>query len=154
LRISGADSLMMRGVVEYNPAARAGPPRLLPESSHTPVFEEAEIVAFLDSINLESLKDIRDKAIFSVLFYSWCRVSALINLAVADYYERGGTRWLRFQEKRGKEHEVPVHSKAKEAVDVWLKQSLLASNPSAHFFLPLARIVKRLNRGAWIVGVS
>ena len=99
---------MMRGVVEYNPAARARPPRLVRESSHTPVFEEAEIVAFLDSINLASLKDIRDKAIFSVLFYSWCRVSALINLTVADYYERGGTRWLRFQEKRGKEHEVPV----------------------------------------------
>jgi integrase/recombinase XerD len=53
------DSLMMRGVVEYNPAARARPPRLVRESSHTPVFEEAEIVAFLDSINLESLKDIR-----------------------------------------------------------------------------------------------
>ena len=43
---------------------------------------------------MESLKDIRDKAIFSVLFYSWCRVSALINLTVSDYYERGGTRIL------------------------------------------------------------
>jgi hypothetical protein len=74
------DSLMMRRVVEYNPAARAKPPRLVRESSHTPVFEEAEIVAFLDSISSESLKDVRDKAIFSVLFYSWCRVSALINL--------------------------------------------------------------------------
>ena len=63
------DSLMMRGVVEYNPAARARPPRLVRESSHTPVFEEAEIVAFLDSINLESLKDVRDKAIFSVLLF-------------------------------------------------------------------------------------
>jgi site-specific recombinase XerD len=30
------DSLMMRGVVEYNPAARAKPPRLVRESSHTP----------------------------------------------------------------------------------------------------------------------
>ena len=107
-------SLMMRGVVEYNPAARAKPPRLVRESSYTPVFEEAEIVAFLDSISLESLKDIRNKAIFCVLLYSWCRVSALINLTVADYYERGGTRWLRFQEKRGKDHEVPVHSKAKD----------------------------------------
>jgi integrase len=48
-------------------------------------------VAFLDSISSESLKDVRDKAIFSVLFYSWCRVSALINLTDADYYERGGT---------------------------------------------------------------
>ena len=50
------DSLMMRGVVEYNPAARARPPRLVRESSHTPVFEEAEIVAFLDSINSEFVK--------------------------------------------------------------------------------------------------
>jgi integrase/recombinase XerD len=74
------DSLMMRRVVEYNPAARAKPPRLVRESSHTPVFEEAEIVAFLDSISLESLRDVRDKAIFSVLFYSWCRVSALVSL--------------------------------------------------------------------------
>jgi site-specific recombinase XerD len=72
------DSLMMRGVVEYNPAARARPPRLVRESSHTPVFEEAEIVAFLDSISLESLKDVRDKAIFCVQLYSWCRVSALL----------------------------------------------------------------------------
>jgi integrase/recombinase XerD len=55
-----------------------------------------------------------DHLMKGVLFYSWCRVSALINLTVADYYERGDTRWLRFQEKRGKEHEVPVHSKAKE----------------------------------------
>src|ERR1700751_411577 len=101
------DSLMMLGVVEYNPAARAKPPRLVRESSHTSVFEEAEIVAFLDSISPNSLKDLRDKAIFCVLLYSWCRVSALTNLSVADYYERGGTRWLRFQEKRGKDHEVP-----------------------------------------------
>jgi integrase/recombinase XerD len=128
------DSLMMRGVIEYNPAARAKPPRLVRESSRTPVFGEAEIVTFLDSIYPNSLKDIRDKAIFCVLLYSWCWVSALINLTVADYYERGGTRWLRFQEKRGKEHELPVHSKAKEAVDLWLERPCLALNPSVPLF--------------------
>ena len=112
------DSLMMRGVVEYNPAARAKPPRLVRKSSHTSIFEETEIVAFLDSISPNSLKlkDLRDKAIFCVLLYSWCRVSALTNLNVADYYERAGTRWLRFQEKRGKDHEIPVHSKALTAL--------------------------------------
>jgi integrase/recombinase XerD len=128
------DHLMMRGAVEYNPAARARPPRLVRESSHTPVFEEAEIATFLDSINLNSLKGIRDRAIFCVLLYSWCRVSALINLTVADYYERAGQRWLRFQEKRGREHEVPAHSKAREAIDLWLEASGLASNPAAPLF--------------------
>ena len=128
------DHLMMRGVVEYNPAARARPPRLVRESSPTPVFEEAEMVTFLDSIKLNSEKDIRDKAIFCVLLYSWCRVSALISLTVGDYYERAGQRWLRFQEKRGKEHEVPVHSKAREAIDLWLEASGLSSNPVAPLF--------------------
>jgi len=128
------DHLIMRGVVEYNPAARAKPPRLVRETSHTPVFEEAEIVTFLESINVNSVKDIRDKAIFCVLLYSWCRVSALIKLTVADYYERAGQRWLRFQEKRGKEHEVPVHSKAKEAIDLWLEVSCLTSSPSVPLF--------------------
>ena len=61
-------------------------------------------------------------------------VSALISLTVTDYYVRRGTRWLRLQEKRGKEHEVPVHSKAKEAVDLWLERSHLASNPNAPLF--------------------
>jgi len=43
------DSLMMRGVVEYDPAARARPPEaLVRKSLQTAVFEEAEIVAFLD----------------------------------------------------------------------------------------------------------
>jgi integrase/recombinase XerD len=128
------DHLMMRGAIEYNPAARARPPRLVRETSHTPVFEQAEIVAFLDTMNLNSTKEIRDKAIFCVLLYSWCRVSALINLSVADYYERNGERWLRFQEKRGKEHEVPVHSKAREAIDIWLEASGLTSNPAAPLF--------------------
>jgi Phage integrase, N-terminal SAM-like domain len=37
------DSLLMRGIVEYNPAARARPPRLVRESSQTPVeFEDEE----------------------------------------------------------------------------------------------------------------
>jgi integrase/recombinase XerD len=80
------------------------------------------------------VQDIRDKGIFCVLLYSWCRVSALINLTVADYYERVGTRWLRFEEKRVKEHEVPAHSTDKEAVDLWLERSYLASNPSAPLF--------------------
>ena len=31
---------------------------------------------------------------------------ALIDLSVADYYDRGGTRWLRFEEKRGTERIV------------------------------------------------
>jgi integrase len=69
------------------------------------------------------LLDIRDKALFSVLIYGWARVSAVVALKVQDYYQRKGERWLRLNEKRGKIHEVPVHSKARESVDQWLLAS-------------------------------
>ena len=122
------DHLLEKGVVELNPAARAKPPRLERETSHTPVFEEDEIKAFLSAIKPDSLMDIRDKALFSVLLYSWARVSAVVALKVEDYFERKGTHWLRFKEKRGKIHELPVHSKAKEAIDQWIAASGLGSS--------------------------
>ena len=36
--------------------------------------------------------------------------------------------------KRGKEHEVPVHSKAREAIDLWLEASGLGSHSAAPLF--------------------
>jgi integrase/recombinase XerD len=122
------DHLLEKGVVELNPAARARPPRLERETSHTPVFEEDEIKAFLSAIKPDSLMEIRDKALFSVLLYGWARVSAVVALKVEDYFERKGTHWLRFKEKRGKIHEVPVHSKAREAIDQWIAASGLGSS--------------------------
>ena len=109
------DHLLEKGVVDTNPAARAKPPRLERESA--PVFEQNEIKTFLEAIKGDSLIDKRDKALFAVLLYGWARVSAVVALKVEQYYERKGERWLRLHEKRGKIHEVPVHSKAREAID-------------------------------------
>ena len=128
------DHLLEKGVVDINPAARAKAPRLERESAHTPVFEENEIKTFLEAIKPDSLLDKRDKALFSTLLYSWARVSAVVGLNVEDYFERKGERWLRLHEKRGKIHEVPVHSKARQAIDQWLLASNFGSNPSAPLF--------------------
>ena len=140
------DHLLEQGVVDSNPAARAKPPRLQRENSHTPTFEDHEIKAFLGAIKLETLLDIRDKALFSVLAYSWARVSAVAALKVEDYYERKGQRWLRFHEKRGKIHEVPVHSNARGAIDQWLAASGLGSDPSAPLFPAFAKDKKTFDK--------
>ena len=95
-------------------------PRGPSRHAHTPVFEQNEIKAFLEAIKLDSLIDKRDKALCSVLLYGWARVSAVVTLRVEDYYKRKGERWLRLHEKGGKIHQVPVHSKAREAIDQWL----------------------------------
>jgi integrase/recombinase XerD len=128
------DHLLEQGVLDINPAARAKPPRMGRETSPTPVFEPEEIKTLFETINGGSLLHIRDRALFSILLYSWARVSALVALKVEDYYQRKGERWLRLQEKRGKIHEVPVHSKAREAVDHWLQVSGLETNPAAPLF--------------------
>ena len=128
------DHLLEKGVVDINPAARAKAPRLERGSAHTPIFEQSEIKAFLDAIKVDSLIGKRDKALFGVLLYTWARVSAVVALKVESYYERKGERWLRLSEKRGKIHDVPVHSKAREAIDQWLLASGLGSNPSAPLF--------------------
>jgi integrase/recombinase XerD len=140
------DHLLEEGVVDINPAARAKPPRLQRERSDTPAFEHEELKAFLGAINLDSLRGIRDKALFSVLAYSWARVSALVGLKVQDYYTRKGGRWLRLEEKRGKIHEVPVHSKAREAIDQWLEASGIASNSDAPLFPAFAKDKKTFAR--------
>jgi integrase/recombinase XerD len=128
------DHLLQQGVLDLNPAARAKPPRIGIETSHTPVFELEEIKALFQTIDSGSLVHVRDKALFSVLLYTWARVSALVALKVEDYYQRKGERWLRLHEKRGKIHEVPVHSKARKAVDHWLQVSGLESNRAAPLF--------------------
>jgi integrase/recombinase XerD len=138
------DYLLQQGVVEISPAARAKPPRLERESAHTPVFEQIEIKAFLEAIKLHSLIDKRDKALCSVLLYSWARVSAVVALRVEDYYERKGERWVRLHEKRGKIHELPIHPKAREAIEQWLLASGLGSNPSAPLFPAFGKDKKTL----------
>jgi integrase/recombinase XerD len=82
----------------------------------------------------ESLQEL-----FSVLLYGWVRVSALVTLKVEDYYPRKGNYWLRLQEKRGKIHEVPVLSKARDAINQWIEASGIGTNPLAPLFPPFGK---------------
>ena len=58
------DSLMMRGVVEYNPAPAPGRRGWFGNPPILRSLKRPKSSAFLDSISPDSLKDIRDKAIF------------------------------------------------------------------------------------------
>lgn len=133
------DCLLEKGVVELNPAARARVPPLKRDKAHTPIFETDEMRDFLDGIKRISLIDIRDKALFSTMFYTWARVSAVVALTVDDYFLRKGDRWLRLQEKRGKIHEVPVHEEARKAIDDWLKAAEIGGRPLCPLFPAFCR---------------
>jgi integrase/recombinase XerD len=59
--------------------------------------------------------------VLAVMVYSFARVSAVVGMNVDDYYQQGKRWWIRLQEKGGKHHEVPVHHKAEEYLDAYIK---------------------------------
>ena len=63
-----------------------------------------------------------------------CRIGAVVNLKVEDYYPSGKRYLLRFKEKGGKEKELPVHHKLEELLDQYLKATGLEKEPESPLF--------------------
>lgn len=70
---------------------------------------------------LELRQDIRANAVFSVLLYSGCRVSDLVNLELTDLMlsDRSGSLVFRFA-KGNKQRSVPLPLPARRALQAWL----------------------------------
>ena len=86
----------------------------------TPVLTPAEARALLDRIDTGTRVGLRDRALLSVLVYSFARVSAAVGMRRQDYFRQGLRGWLRLHEKGGKRHDVPAHHRAEEAVEAYL----------------------------------
>ena len=82
--------------------------------------DPAEARKLLDHIDTGTLAGLRDRALFSVMLYSFARVSAVLGMRRQDYFRQGSRGWLRLHEKGGKRHDVPAHHRAAEALDAYL----------------------------------
>jgi integrase/recombinase XerD len=56
---------------------------------------------------------------------------------VEDYYQNGKRWWLRLHEKGGRFHEVPVHHKAEQYLDAYLRAANLTGSPKTPLFRTL-----------------
>ena len=65
----------------------------------------------------------RDRALVSVMLYSFARVSAVIGMRRQDYFRQERRGWLRLHEKGGKRHDVPAHHRTAEALDDYLARA-------------------------------
>jgi len=83
----------------------------------------------LESIPTNTPTGLRDRALISVMIYSFGRISAVIGLDVPDYHYHGARRRIRLCEKGGKEHSVPVHHRAEEYVDAYLADAGITAGP-------------------------
>ncbi len=89
---------------------------------HVPPGESpTEARRLLKAIDTGTLAGPRDRALLSVMLYSFARVSAVVGMRRADYFWKESQGWLRLQEKGGKRHDVPAHHRAAEALDDYLE---------------------------------
>ena len=102
----------------------------------------AERRALLDRIDLGSLVGLRDRALLSVMVYSFARVSAAVGMRRQDHFRQGLRGWLRLHEKGGKRHYVPAHHRAEEAVEAYLD----ADGVKAPLFQSVDRAVRLSGR--------
>ena len=63
---------------------------------------------------------IRDRAIFSILAFTGCRVGEVTRLKVGSFKQNGVHKVLEIHGKGGKERLVPLHKEAEERLEAWL----------------------------------
>ena len=74
----------------------------------------------LDSIDTTTVVGLRDRALISLMTFSFARISAVTAMRVEDYYPEGKRWWVRLHEKGGKRHEMPAHHTLEAYLDAYL----------------------------------
>ncbi len=127
------DWLVVSQVLPVNPAAAVRGPKHVVTKGSTPVLTPAETRSLLDRIDTGPLVGLRDRALLSVMVYSFARVSAAVGMRRQDYFRQESRGWLRLHEKGGKRHDVPAHHRACEALDDYLAAAELDEAKAALF---------------------
>lgn len=139
------DWLVTGQIVPHNPAAAVRGPSLVVSRGKTPVLTPGQTRQLLDSIPVEGVIGLRDRALIAVMVFSFARVSAVVGMTLSDYFPEG-KRWrLRLNEKGGKRHVVPCHHIAEEYLDAFIEAAGIAGQHG----LPLFRSINR-SRGVSI----
>ncbi len=101
------DTLVQRHAVALNPATSVRGPVVRNVTGKTPATDPALARALLRSIATSDVVGLRDRAILATLMYTACRVGAVSKLRLRDFYTDGRQWYLRFDEKGGRQRDIP-----------------------------------------------
>ena len=145
------DYLVVGQVLKMNPAAAVRGPKHVVKKGKTPVLSVEEAHELFESINVNTIAGLRDRALIAVMVYSFARVGAVVGMDVNDYFQQGKRWWFRLHEKGGKRHDVPAHHKAEEYLDEYLSAAGIADQGGTPLFRSLDRrrhlTDRRIHRG-------
>jgi site-specific recombinase XerC len=83
------DWLIIGQILAVNPAHAVRGPKHVVRRGKTPVLTEDQARRLLDSIDTSTLVGLRDRALISVMIYSFARIGAVVAMRVNDYYPGG-----------------------------------------------------------------
>jgi len=133
------DHCVVDGLITVNPSKAVKLPRHSSKTGKTPVIVPEQVRQILDSIPLKTQADYRDRALISLMVFSFFRVSAALSLIVKDYELRGHQRWIIGEEKGSKRHEMPVHPTLEIMLDDYISKCDLTKPATPLFQSSTAR---------------
>jgi site-specific recombinase XerD len=140
------DWLVTGQVVPVNPAASVRGPRHVVRAGKTAVLEPAEARALLDSIDADTPASLRDRALISLMVYSFARIGAALGMKVEDVFTQNRRLWVRLHEKGGKDHAMPCHHNLEQALTIYIEGAGLADDPKGPLFRTIGRGTGQLTR--------
>src|SRR5215471_739386 len=114
------DWLVTGGILAINPAHAVRGPKHVVKRGKTPVLTPDEARALLNSIDTSTVVGLRDRALISLMIFTFARIGAVVAMRVEDYYPQGKRWWVRLHEKGGKRHEMPAHHTLEADLDTYL----------------------------------
>lgn len=133
------DFFVTGGILPNNPASSVRGPKHVVVKGKTPVLQPQDARHLLDSIPIEQISGLRDRALIALMLFTFARVGAAVAVDVDDIYQNGRRFWVRLKEKGGRYHEMPLHHTAEEAVLAYLDTGNLHGQKAMPLFRTLDR---------------
>ena len=136
------DWLVLEKVLKDNPCDKVDAPKIgryLPD-----VLSEEEVTAIIDSVEIKTWQNVRDKAILEVLYGCGLRVSEAVGLQISCIFLKEG--FVRVIGKGNKERLVPLGEMAVEALEAYLAVRPEPADPVSSDLLFLNRFGRSLSR--------
>jgi len=133
------DHFVTGGILPTNPAAAVKGPKHVVVKGKTPVLQPADARQLLDSIPTDRIAGLRDRALISLMLFTFARVGAAVAVNVDDVYQNGRRWWVRLKEKGGRQHEMPLSHKAEKSILDYIDAGYLHGQAGTPLFRTLDR---------------
>ena len=147
--------LVVRQVLPSSPATYVRGPSHSVRIGSTPVLTVEQARVLLASIPEHTLSGQRDRALISLMIYSFARIGAALALDVGDLFREQHRLNIRLTEKGGKRHVMPCHHTLDAHIVSYMTIAGVGADPRAPLFQTMTRdrrtlSGRRLNRTeAW-----